>query len=153
MFTVSHRTLTALAGLTWYVGGFSLLAKGIGVLVETSAMYPGEEWPFFAGIAGPVVGAVKARYLYMKSCRKNLARIRALENPKVWQFFRPWFFAALAMMILTGMTLSSLAQGFYTPMIIVGLVDLSLAVGLLGSSNEFWTDRARLLSIRRRSED
>jgi hypothetical protein len=48
----------------------------------------------------------------------------------------------LALMILTGATMSRLAQGHYRSLIAVGALDLSLAMALLGSSIVFWQQRA-----------
>ena len=82
------------------------------------------------------------RFIFSKSCRKNLDRIAALEQPKVWQFFRPGFFLALAVMIAAGASLSRLAQGSYPFLIAVATLDLALAVALLGSSIVFWQRKA-----------
>ena len=95
----------------------------------------------FVGIA-LLLGGLKARYLFSKSCRKNLARIKTLDQPRIWQFFRPRFFLLLALMILTGAMLSRLAEGHYPSLVGVGALDLSLAIALLGSSIVFWQQRA-----------
>jgi hypothetical protein len=69
-------------------------------------------------------------------------RIGVLDQPKIWHFFRPWFFVALIVMILAGATLSRLAHNNYVFLISVGILDLSIAVALLGSSYVFWKQKA-----------
>ncbi len=140
--TVSRRTLNILAAVVWHIGGFVLLIKAGSLLLEADSLRPEQNWQWiFVGIA-LLLGGLKARYLFSKSCRKNLARIKALDQPRIWQFFRPRFFLLLALMILTGAMLSRLAEGHYPSLIGVGALDLSLAIALLGSSIVFWQQRA-----------
>jgi hypothetical protein len=138
---VSARTLHILAALVWYTGGLVLLLKGGSLLLEAEALGPGKVWPWLAGILALFLGGWKARYIFAKSIRKNLARIAALERPRVWRFFSPGFLVALAAMITAGATLSRLAQGSYPLLIAVAVLDLSIAVALLGSSVVYWRQR------------
>jgi hypothetical protein len=85
---------------------------------------------------------VKARYLFSKSCRKNLARIDELQHPRIWQFFRPRFRIFLVLMILAGATLSRMAHDNYPFLIGVAVLDFSIGIALLGSCCIFWTHRA-----------
>lgn len=142
MFTVSTRTLNILAALIWYIGGLVLLLKGSSLLLEAEALRAGAAWPWLAGLAGLLFGSLKARYLFSWSCRKNLARIAALRRPRIWQCYRPKFFAALALMILAGAISSRLAHHNYPLLIGVGTLDLSLATALFGSSLIFWRHSA-----------
>jgi hypothetical protein len=142
MLSASIRTLNILAALVWYVGGLVLLLKGGSLLLEAASIKPQLLWPWLTMVAGPTIGLVKARFLFSKSCRKNLARIELLKQPKLWQFFRPGFFMALVVMILAGATLSRLAHNNYPFLIGVALLDLSLAMALLGSSYVFWKQKA-----------
>ena len=119
-----------------------LLLKGGSLLVEAHSLKPEQEWLWFAAVAGPFIGGIKAMFLFSKSCRNNLARIDVLDQPRIWQFFRPWFFVALIVMILAGATLSRLAHNNYVFLISVGILDLSIAVALLGSSYVFWKQKA-----------
>lgn len=139
---VSARLLNILAALVWYGGGIALLLKGRSLLGEAAALRPGLAWPWLAVTAGLLFGGLQAWYLFSKSCRKNLARIAGLEQPRIWQFFRPGFFVALVAMIAAGATLSRLAHGNYPFLITVSGVDLTVAVSLLGSSYVFWQERA-----------
>ena len=92
--------------------------------------------------AGRAAGGLKARYLFSRSCRKNLHRIAALKDPKVWQFFRPKFFFFLALMILAGSTLSRMAHGSYPFLCAVAALDISIGVALLSSGAVFFQERA-----------
>lgn len=121
-----------------------LLVKGVSLLREANTLQPQLDWHWFAAVAAPLIGGLKARFIFNKSCRNNLKRIAALKRPKIWQFFRPGFFLALAAMITLGATLSTLADNNYSLLIAVGLLDLSIAVALLGSSYVFWIKRALL---------
>ncbi len=142
LFTVSVRTLNLLAAFVWYIGGIRLLQKGISLLIEAEAMEPGLAWPWIAGFAGLSLGGLKAKYLFTKSIKKNLIRIDGLSKPKIWQFFSPGFFAALTIMILAGVTLSRMAHNNYPFLISVAILDIGIAIALLGSSYVYWTQKA-----------
>lgn len=142
MITASTRTLKILAALLWYIGGIILALKGSNLLIEANTLKPEQNWTWPAIVAGLLIGGLKARYLFSKSCKKNLARIDILNEPKVWQFFRPGFFVFLAIMIMTGITLSRLAHNNYPFLIGVAIFDFSLATALLGSSYIFWKKKA-----------
>jgi hypothetical protein len=142
MLVVSTRSLKILAALVWYVGGTLLLLKGSSLLVEADALKPAEGWPWLAAVAGLFLGGLKARFLFNRSCQRNLDRIAALDRPRVWQFFRPGFFVALTVMILVGATLSSLAHSNYPFLIGVAILDLGIGIALLGSSYVFWKQKA-----------
>ncbi len=148
MLTVSTRTLNILAAFVWYVGGIVLLLKGGSLLVEAYSLKSEQDWLWIAAVTGPFIGGIKARFLFSKSCQNNLARIGALDQPRIWQFFSPWFFAILAVMILAGSTLSRLAHNNYVFLISVGILDLSIAVALLGSSYVFWKQKAFVKNVR-----
>ncbi|BHH81841.1 hypothetical protein LA52FAK_01300 [Desulforhopalus sp. 52FAK] len=127
-----------LAAMTWYVGSIVLLYKAATLLLEAFALVPGEIWPLIGAIIGVFIGLIKATYLFNTSCRKNLQRINSLNTPYVWLFFRPGFFLFLTLMVIAGATLSRLAQGNYSLLISVAIIDLSIGVALLMSSRVFW---------------
>ena len=142
MLVVSTRSLKTLAVLVWYVGGTILLLKGRSLLVEAYALKPEEGWPWLAAVAGLFLGGLKAKFLFNRSCQRNLDRIAALNRPRVWQFFRPGFFVVLTVMILVGVTLSRLAHNNYPFLIGVAILDLGIGIALLGSSYVFWKQKA-----------
>ena len=141
MTTTSTRTLKILAALLWYVGGIILVSKGSSLLIEANMLKPGQNWTWLAVVIGLFIGGLKAKYIFSKSCRKNLARIDLLSKPKVWLFFRPRFFLFLVIMIVLGATLSGMAHANYPFLISVAILDFSLATALLGSSYIFWEQR------------
>ena len=136
--TVSHHTLKILAALVWYLGAIVLLLKGGSLLVEAAVIKPDKHWPGAAITVAVLIGAIKAKYFFNKSCRKNLVRIAALVRPKIWQFFGSRFFVLLILMILAGSTLSKLAHGSYFLLLCIATLDLTIATALLGSSYVFW---------------
>jgi len=140
LLTASYRVLYILAALVWCIGGIVLMIKGCSQLLEAELLQPDQHWPWTAAIIALLIGSIKATFLFSKSCRKNLARIAALDQPKIWQFFRPVFFLFLLLMILTGATLSFIAQGNYPFLLGVAGLDLTIAIALLGSSYVFWKD-------------
>lgn len=144
--TVSTRTLNTLAAFVWYVGGITLLIRGSTLIGSAHSIHPHQYWPWVAAVGGPVIGSLRAISVFSRSCRKNLARIAALDQPRVWQFFRPHFFAALIVMIGAGVTLSHVAQHHYPLLIIVATLELSIACGLLVSSYVFWQQKALVSS-------
>ena len=87
----THRTLNISAALVWYIGGFALLIKGSRLMMEAELLKPDKHWPWTATIVAVLIGGIKAKFLFSNSCRKNLARIAALDQPKIWQLFRPSF--------------------------------------------------------------
>lgn len=135
------RGLGVLAGLTWYAGAFALLSKGTRLLLEAEGIIEGQLWPWVAFGVGILVGTIKARQFLFKSCRKNLERIAHLEEPRWWQFFRPRFFAALAVMIAVGVASSRAVAGHYAGLCVVGAVDLSVGSGLFLSGLAFFSTR------------
>lgn len=92
MLTTSRRTLKILAALTWYIGGVILALKGGSLLLEANKINPKQNWTWFAVICGILIGLTKAKYIFNKSCKNNLARVDLLNEPKARQFFRPGFF-------------------------------------------------------------
>ena len=143
MLNTSPLTLNILAAAVWVLGGIVLLFKATELLAEASKLNPAHVWwPVIAAITGIVIGRIKAKFLFDKACKKNLDRIAALPNPKLWQFFRPGFFLALAIMIAAGATLSNLAYGNFPFLLAVATLDLTISVALLSSSIVFWQEKA-----------
>ena len=138
----SHRTLKILAVLLWIIGGIMLIRKASELLLEAHALQSTSPWIWLASASGILLGSLKAKYLFRKACKKNLARIDTLQEPKFWQFYRPNFFLFLALMIGTGATLSRLAHGNFPFLLSVAVLDLSIATALLGSSPVFWQEKA-----------
>jgi len=142
MLVVSARSLKILAALIWYIGGIMLILKARSLLVEADTFKPEQVWTWLAVVAGLFLGGLQAKFLFSRSCKKNMDRIDALDRPRLWQFFRPGFFAVLTLMILVGATLSRLAHNNYPFLIGVAALDLNIGIALLGSSYVFWQQKA-----------
>lgn len=135
---VSRLTLIIMAAFVWYSGGIALLFKG-GALIKGAYLIDSQSlWTFAAPLLGILAGLLKGRFLFSKSCKKNIKRIRALENPQVWQCFRPGMLIFLAIIIPTGTWMSKSAAGNYTFLCFVGALDLSISFALLTSSIVFF---------------
>ncbi len=124
--------------MMWMSGGLVLLLKGASLLTKANAFENAIAWPLFSLVLGCIIGGIKAKFIFIEYCQKNLRRIEKLDNPKFWQFFKPRFFAFLAAMILTGIMLSRLALNHYPLLIAIATLDLSIATALLASSRVFW---------------
>ena len=135
---VSHKTLKILAAILWYIGVAILLSKGRELAQDAHGLEPDKMGQSFSWIAGMLIGIVKTKYIFVKSCKKNMARIDALRSPKVWQFYRYQFFIALVFMILLGSILSRASQGNYTFLVAVAILDISIGTALLLSSYIFY---------------
>ncbi len=140
MIAVSKSTLKIVSGLVWFSGAIVLLLKGASLFEQAIALKPGETWSWLAVAAALLIGGIKARYLFGGFCRKNLDRIAALDDPQLWHAFRPGFYLFLTAMVLLGASLSRLAIGNYPALIALVILDISIAVALLGSIWVFWQD-------------
>ena len=138
MFYSSRRSLKLLAALVWYSGAVVLSFKSSRLLLEAYNIRPEQVWIYLAVVGGLMIGAIKAKYLFKRLCIKNLNRIDAIEQPKFWHFYRMRFFFFLLVMILLGSFVSHLAHGNYTALLMIAIVEVSLATALLGSSTCFW---------------
>ncbi len=118
-----------------------LFRSGLELLSQARELRPGSSWHWFFIIFGIILGIFQARTIFARSCRNNIQRIRELEHPKLWEFFRPGFFLALAGMITAGVILDHVSQGIYLFMLFVAGLDLALTISLLGSSLIFWKER------------
>lgn len=139
---VSHLTLIITAAFVWYSGGIALLLKG-GALVKNAYLIDSQSvWTFTAPLLGVTAGLLKGRFIFSKTCKKNIKRIKTLVKPRVWQCFRPGMLLFLAIIIPTGAWMSRTAAGNYTLLCLVGTLDLSISFALLSSSIVFWKLRA-----------
>jgi len=139
---VSQRTLLVLAAFVWFAGGIALLLKGSALIKNAYAIDAQSLWAPAALLLGVIAGLLKAKFLFSKSCKKNIQRIRSLANPHVWHCFRPGMLIFLAIIIPAGAWMSRAAAGNYTYLCLVGALDLSIAFALLTSSIVFLQLRA-----------
>jgi hypothetical protein len=139
---VSHLTLIVLAAFVWYSGGIALLLKGSALVKSAYAIDSQSIWTFAAPLLGVIAGILKGKFLFSKSCKKNIQRIRLLDNPRVWQCFRPGMLIFLAIIIPAGAWMSRAAAGNFTYLCLVAALDLSISFALLTSSIAFLQLRA-----------
>lgn len=139
---VSQRTLMIIAAIIWYGGGISLLFKG-GVLINNVYAIDAQSiWIYLAPILGIILGLLKGRFFFSRSCRKNIKRIKALSAPRIWQCFKPGMLIFLFIIIPIGAWMSRAAAGNVTFLCLVSTLDLSIACALLSSSIVFWKHKA-----------
>lgn len=130
---IGSKTLKTLAGLIWLVGGLVLLTVGVERLVEVGKVSPADV-PTWGVAAGALcLGALKARLIFVRFGRRNLARIDRLPHPRLWQFFPPGFLAALGLMIISAGLIHRLTAGSGTGLLIAAGIDLTIGFALLGS--------------------
>jgi hypothetical protein len=137
MFTTTSNTLIKLAALVWYTGVVFLIAKSSTLFFEA---HKGGADPLFiltAVLCGIVIGKIKAKYLFYRIGRKNIARINSLKTPKLWQFYRKRFFVFLFLMIASGKYLAGAAQGNNLALIALAVLEISIASALFLSSHCF----------------
>ncbi len=146
MYNTSRHTLKLLASLVWYSGAVVLFYKSSRLLLEAHSINPDNFCIWLAVLAGLIIGAIKAKYLFKRLCKKNLKRINALEQPKLWNFYRMRFFFFLLAMIILGSFISRLAHGSYATLLTMAIIEVSLATALLGSSNCFWKKQLKIHS-------
>ena len=138
MFNTSIPTLKLLAALVWFSGAVVLFIKGFGMFFEAELLNPGQLWTWAALACGLMLGSIKARYLFRRLCMKNLRRIEKLTEPRLWNSYRVRFYVFLLIVSLSGLYVSQQAHGDYALLVIMTIVDLSLATALLASGTCFW---------------
>ncbi len=133
-----RRALRLLAMLVWYVGFVALAIKSYRLFSQAYQIDSDIYKLIGFMLLAFVLSLLKTRYIFTKSCRNNLSRIDALENPRIWQFYRVGFFIFLLIVISLGAWLSRMASGDYYFLVSVGVVDMALSLALLFSSYVFF---------------
>jgi len=138
MFIVSKNMLKIVAGMIWYAGSLVLILKATSLLNDAMDIHAHLHWYWSAIAIGIVIGLVKSKFIFIRSCRKNLERIASLDVPKLWQSYKISFYFTLSIMIFAGGMLSNFAQGNFNFLVSVAILDISIGVALLSSSFVFW---------------
>lgn len=134
---VSHICLVRLAATVWFAGVVILLFKSIGMIVDALSLGATPVLAFSAIIAGIVAGTAKARWIFIRTCQKNIKRIFTLTSPKIWQFYRARFFCFLLLMILFGHFAHDLSENSVWRLLLLASLELSISTALLISSGCF----------------
>ena len=92
MLNTTHYTLRLLAAMVWCSGAVVLSYKSTHLLLEAYSINSISHWLWLTILGGIVLGVFKAQFLFGKLCVKNLKRINALQQPKLWQFYRTRFY-------------------------------------------------------------
>jgi hypothetical protein len=132
------KILKLLAMVVWYIGFVALSLKSYKLFVEAYSINTNLSYLILFLVLGFLLSLLKTKYIFIKSCQKNLLRIDSLESPKIWQFYRLGFFIFLMIVISLGAFLSHIASGNYFFLASVGIIDMALALALLFSSFEFY---------------
>ena len=132
--------LKLLAMSVWYIGSIALFVKSYKLFKEAYIINSEILYIVTFLLIALVLSLVKIKYIFIKSCRKNLDRIDSLQNPKIWQFYKAGFFVFLVAVISLGAMLSYLAKGDYYFLLIVASIDLALALALFVSGFLFFKE-------------
>jgi hypothetical protein len=132
------KILKLLAMVVWYIGFVALSLKSYKLFAEAYSINNNLSYLTSFLVLGFLLSLLKTKYIFIKSCQKNLLRIDSLESPKIWQFYRLGFFIFLMIVISLGAFLSHIASGNYFFLASVGIIDMALALALLFSSFEFY---------------
>ena len=133
----THTNLVRLAALVWYAGVVILLFNSSGMFVEASTAGMPVAGILCAAAAGVMIGILKAKYIFIAICRKNIKRIVSLETPRIWQCYRIRFFVFLFLMVTFGNW--AYHQSRSSALMLMGLaaLELSVSTALLISSRCF----------------
>lgn len=128
-----------LAAIVWFAGVLILLFKSSGMFIEAVGIGAPVSLTIGAVAVGLAVGAVKAKFLFVRICRKNIHRIYALKAPKVWQFYRIRFFIFLFLMVSFGNWAYHASKNNFGLLLGLAVLELSISTALLLSATCFKT--------------
>ena len=132
------KTLIYLAMLIWYIGFVALALKSYALFSNAYTIDASLGKLTVLLLLALLLALLKNRYIFTPACQKNLDRIEALVEPKIWQFYRVGFFLFLAMVISLGAWLSRMAEGEYVFLVSVGVIDMALSLALFFSGFVFF---------------
>jgi len=139
MLITSSHTLKKLAAIVWYAGVVILLLKSTGLFIHAYSDGVKPAVLVVSVLTGLAIGWIKSKYMFVNICKKNLRRICELKEPRLWQFYRIRFFFFLGLMIFAGNYFSRLAKGNNSMVVLLAVLELSIATALFLSSHCFWT--------------
>jgi len=83
LLKTTQINLVKLAALVWFTGVFVLLYKSTGMVIEAVTIGAPVPIVVAAVITGFVIGMIKAKYLFIHICQKNIKRIFSLMSRKI----------------------------------------------------------------------
>jgi len=134
---VQHNTLIILAAVVWFAGVIILLIKSFNIANEVFENGAPLIWVVSALFVGLTLGWIKSRYLFIRICKKNINRIRSLDSPRIWQFYRNRFYFFLFCMILFGNLAYDLVRTHNYLLLALAVLELSISTALFLSSKSF----------------
>lgn len=73
--------------MVWYGGFVALAMKAYKLFAEAYSIDNALEKLLLALVGGVLIGLLKTKYIFIRSCQKNLKRIASLADPKIWEFY------------------------------------------------------------------
>lgn len=143
MLNTTKTTLFRLAALVWFTGVVVLLVKSVTIIREAVEIGAPVPVAISALAAGIVIGMIKAKYLFIHICKKNIERIQALESPKIWQAYRTRFYFFLVLMITFGKYAYHFSNSSAFWLMALAILELSISTALFISGNCFRKITAR----------
>lgn len=137
MLNATKTTLFRLAALIWFTGVVVLLVKSVTIIREAIEVGVPVPVAVSALAAGVIIGMVKAKYLFIRICKKNIERIQALESPKIWQAYRTRFYFFLILMITFGKYAYHFSNSSAFWLTALAILELSISTALFISGNCF----------------
>lgn len=126
-----------MAALVWVAGVIVLLLKSSSMIMNAVEIGAPVSLAVTAVIIGLAAGAIKAKYLFVRVCNKNIERICALKSPKIWQFYRIRFFFFLFLMITFGNFAYRVSSGNLYMLLALAALELSISTALFISAKCF----------------
>lgn len=155
VFKLSHKSLTQIAAMIWFIAGFMLFRKGLFFLKELTdeSTLSLQEYPLLSSIMGYTVdlemaivvliaiglglGMVKSVFVLRKVARKNIARLQDSPNPApLSHLFGVRFFAMVTAAALMGYFVNQVGL----PIDIRAVIDIAVGAALLNASMAFRLD-------------
>ena len=148
---LSKTTWIAISGVIWFIVGIGLLTLGLNFIVSKAQVDILETTSFIAKIAplvggreqaalahiiiGLIMGFIKGRYVLVKTVRRVVERILALEMPvKFSQVYSRGYLMLIGAMIALGLSMKWIGL----PTEIRGLIDVAIGSALMNGASAYF---------------
>jgi ectoine hydroxylase-related dioxygenase (phytanoyl-CoA dioxygenase family) len=127
---MKHRAWIVFSGILWFCIGISLLYKGL-YLISEAAVPSSERQASFLIAIGLMIGFLKGRFVFVKTVRRVVSRIAALELPiRIREVYAPAYWILIGSMMLFGMLFRFLPISNE----IRGVIDVAIGSALMHGS-------------------